>query len=310
VEQYDAMHRAEWDAFVTESKNGTFLFLRDYMDYHADRFVDHSLIIRHRSRILAVLPANRVGDDVHTHLGLTYGGIISCGRMTTPVMLDVFEAIVARLRHSGASVLHYKTVPWIYHRMAAEEDRYALFLGGAELCRRDVLSVVSPAGDRAPIQDRRRRAAAKAKNVEVARSHDWGTYWKLLSSHLRARFGAVPVHSLDEIERLHSRFSQNIKLYTAACGDEVLAGVVIYESHLVAHVQYIASSERGLEYGALDKLFLELIDGPFRDKRFFDFGMSNRQDGRVLNRGLIEQKEGFGARAVVHDFYRLRLSGK
>jgi hypothetical protein len=33
----------------------------------------------------------------------------------------------------------------------------------------------------------------------------------------------------------------------------------------------------------------------------FDFGTADECDGRYLNRGLIDQKEGFGARAVVHD---------
>ena len=75
----------------------------------------------------------------------------------------------------------------------------------------------------------------------------------------------------------------------------------------VAHVQYIASSLRGRELGALDRLFLDLLAGVFRDKPFFDFGRSCEQEGRLLNRGLIEQKEGFGARALVQDFYRIAL---
>ena len=40
-------------------------------------------------------------------------------------------------------------------------------------------------------------------------------------------------------------------------------------------------------------------------ERYFDFGISNEQGGRKLNRGLIDQKEGFGARAVVHDHYAI-----
>ena len=32
-----------------------------------------------------------------------------------------------------------------------------------------------------------------------------------------------------------------------------------------------------------------------------------KNEGRFLNAGLIAQKEGFGARAVVHDFYELEI---
>ncbi|MGC2779926.1 MAG: hypothetical protein WA418_30230, partial [Bradyrhizobium sp.] len=228
VERYEPGRKEEWDTFVADSKNGTFLFLRDYMDYHADRFTDHSLIVRDRSRIVALLPANRAGDEVHSHQGLTYGGLVTCGRMTVPVMLDVLEAVLDYLRRSGVTALHYKTVPWIYHRMPAEEDRYALFCAGAELSRRDVLSVISPAGERPAIQSRRLRGAAKADRcqIELVRSEEWQAYWDLLSSHLVARYAVKPVHSREEIERLHHRFPENIKLFLANSREELLAGAV------------------------------------------------------------------------------------
>ena len=42
---------------------------------------------------------------------------------------------------------------------------------------------------------------------------------------------------------------------------------------------------------------MQLIEDVFSAKRWFDFGISTEDDGRILNQGLIEQKEGFGARA-------------
>lgn len=76
---------------------------------------------------------------------------------------------------------------------------------------------------------------------------------------------------------------------------------------MVAHAQYMASSPTGRDLGALDTLFAHLLDNVFPGKPFFDFGISNEHGGRVLNCGLIEQKEGFGARTVVHDFYEVDL---
>jgi hypothetical protein len=211
------------------------------------------------------------------------------------------------LRECGVSALHYKTIPTIYHWLPAEEDRYALFCADAVLTRRDVLSVIVFGRPTPPMQTRRRRGAAKAdKNgVEVMQSEHWSAYWDILAAQLEKRYATRPVHSVAEIEILQKRFPDNIKLYVSRKGREVIAGTVIYESDLVAHVQYIASSEEGRAVGAVDKLFMELLDGPYREKPYFDFGISNEQQGRYLNRGLIEQKEGFGGRAVVHDFYRL-----
>jgi Acetyltransferase (GNAT) domain len=311
IRSYTAGDRDAWNAFVRQSKNGTFLFLRDYMDYHAEYFTDHSLIVLAKNEIVALLPANRIGDEIHSHQGLTYGGLLTSPQTTTPAMLDLFASVVIHLAAQGFSKLNYKTIPWIYHRLPAEEDRYALFCLGAELVRRDVLSVVATTGEsgQATIQTRRRRGATKAvkRGIKVTRSDEWARFWSLLTAHLKARFGVRPVHGLDEIDRLRRRFPDNIKLYLAMDDSEPVAGTVIYESARVAHVQYIASSEEGRNSGALDKLFLDLLGGDFATKPFFDFGISGEDGGRRLNLGLIEQKEGFGGRAVVHDFYRLTL---
>lgn len=308
IERYDPGSKPGWDDFIRASKNGTFLLLRDYMDYHSDRFEDFSLLIRDGAGIAALVPANRVGTELHSHGGLTYGGVISSDSMTTPGMLDVFEVMTAFLRGNGISRLLYKTVPSIYHRIPAEEDRYALFRADAHLYRRDVLTVV-PLANRPTVQTRRLRGAARAKkhDLTVSRSDRWADYWAILTEHLQARFGVNPVHTLAEIELLRDRFPDNIKLYAGEADGQVLAGIVMFESPTTAHAQYIVSSERGREIGALDAVFLHLLVETYRDKPFFDFGISNEEQGRILNRGLIEQKEGFGGRAVVHDYYAVEL---
>jgi Acetyltransferase (GNAT) domain len=172
-------------------------------------------------------------------------------------------------------------------------------------------AVFSPGAPALPgrprVQTRRRRGAniADRHGVTVHASQDWARYWTMLSEHLRARFGADPVHSVEEIRMLAGRFPDNIKLFVAVFRQDIVAGTVIYETDLVAHVQYIASSDLGRKTHALDKLFLYLLREVYAAKAVFDFGISNEDQGRYLNRGLIEQKEGFGARPVVHDFYRL-----
>ena len=43
VFKYTAENKIEWDHFIATAKNATFLFQRDFMDYHQDRFEDFSL---------------------------------------------------------------------------------------------------------------------------------------------------------------------------------------------------------------------------------------------------------------------------
>lgn len=308
VERYQERWKDRWDDFVRRSKNGTFLFLRDYMDYHRDRFADHSLMVWDKSQLLALLPANRSGDLVASHAGLTYGGFVVDEQMKTPTMLELAHRVMDHLCREGVRRFLYKTVPHIYHRAPAEEDRYALFRLGAKMYRRDVTSVVECAG-RLSFQRRRLRSMRKAlaAGVTCGPTDDFETYWRILEHNLSSAHGVRPVHTVTEIRRLHRLFPQNIKLFGAFLDGEMIAGTVIYESASVAHAQYIATSDRGRVLGALDLLFFSLLTDEYSTKRYFDFGISTVEDGRLLNTGLIEFKEGFGARAVVHEFYELSL---
>lgn len=304
---YTESDRTRWNDFVRRSKNGTFLFQRDYLEYHADRFPDASLLVEDDGgRLLAVLPATRRGDLLASHAGLTYGGFVTNESMTSSLMLAVFDATRAFLGVIGVSRVVYKTIPHIYHRIPAEEDRYALFRSDAKLVRSEVLSVVAPEF-RGPVQERRRRGIRKAEKagVEVRRSTDLAAYWRLLELNLANRYGLRPTHAIAEIELLASRFPNEIALWTAKLGGEVLAGVVVYDTPRVAHAQYIGASDAGREVGALDMLVNQLISEHYSHKAWFDFGNSNEEGGRVLNEGLVAHKEGFGARSVAHDFFEM-----
>lgn len=295
----------EWNAFVAQSRNATFLFARGYMDYHADRFEDCSLVVRDaKGEICALLPADRRGDLVRSHGGLTYGGFLIDDRMTLPLMGEVFSSAAAALRASGVTRVFYKTVPRIYHSMPADEDAYWLFRTGARLSRRDVLTVVE-CGRAAPIQERRVRSIRKARKsgLEARDSSDFDSFWEILGANLQARYGVAPVHSVAEIKLLAGRFAEGIRLAAAYDGDTMLAGAVVYVSRNVCHVQYNAATPAGKDASALD-LVLDYLLGQYGPAvRYFDFGASTEQDGRYLNEGLVDYKEGFGARTVVHDMY-------
>jgi hypothetical protein len=309
IRRYATGDKEAWNRFVAESKNGTFLFDRNYMDYHSDRFADFSLLIADAAdRLIGLLPANRVEDRLVSHGGLTYGGIVSDREMTTAGMIDLFVELRRYLVDLGVRWLDYKTIPSIYHRLPAEEDRYALFLNKAALVRRDVLSVIE-AGSAAPLQERRLRGIRKAEKagVTVEPGHQYEEFWQILAENLLSVHNRRPVHSLEEISLLSRRFPDNIQLFLAKRDGEALGGVVMYLTGATAHAQYIASNAEGRRIGALDLLFQRLVER-FSRIRYFDFGISNESDGRQFNRGLLDFKEGFGARAVVHDHYCLDLS--
>ena len=310
--RYSASLKGEWDAFVGNAKNATFLFMRDYMDYHADRFADVSLMFYDDNRVLrALLPANFFVVDrvVASHAGLTYGGFILSADVKGGELLAIFEAAMRYMKYElGAVCFVYKPVPYIYSSLPAQEDLYALFRVGARLAGRALSSVVDNGSFVGFSELRRRKVAKAAKNgVVYSCSDDFVSYWSILTDVLEQRHDCRPVHSLEEILLLHSRFPENIKLYTACGSGAMLAGCVVYECKNIVHIQYIAASDEGRAVGALDGLFDYLINNVYSGVRFVDFGISTENGGRFLNEGLLFQKEGFGARGVVYDVYEIDL---
>jgi hypothetical protein len=307
IRPYAADEAEAWNAFNAQAVNGHFLFDRGFMDYHADRFADASLVIEDGGARVALLPLNRSGDEAWSHQGLTFGGLIHAG-LGTPSVMAALDACAAHLRAEGAAALTYKAMPWIYPRSPAQGDLYWLFQRGAPLLRRDVSAAIDYRA-RGRVSGRRERGARKAHKAGLTfePSQDWPGFWRLLQDVLAERHGVAPVHSLEEIQMLADRFPGQIALHTAARDGELLAGVVMFCSGQVAHAQYISASEAGRDTGALDGLIDHLITRHAGGYRYFDFGISSVDQGRVLNEGLARQKEEFGAGAVVQDVYRLAL---
>lgn len=309
IKPYDKTYKALWDDFIERSKNGTFMLKRDYVEYHADRFKDNSLMFFDDGVLVALMCASLHGAELRSHGGLTYGGIITDRKMVAQKMLEIFACLNEYLLECGIENLLYKRVPMIYHNYPADEDLYALFRMGAKLVRRDISSTIYMC-DKIKFNERRKRNIKKALNANLAfkQSDDFDNYIALLSEVLTTHHGAKPTHTSDELKYLAQKFPSNIKLYATYDEREMLAGVVIYETPNVAHAQYIANSQKGRECGALDLVFDKLINEIYADKRYFDFGISTENNGLILNAGLIQQKQEFGGRGVAYDSFILNVS--
>ena len=328
VVPYSVNYKTAWDEFVRTSKNGTFLIERGFMDYHADRFFDCSVLVFEGENeqdnghispegLMAVFPANWVEEDktVWSHQGLTYGGLVTALEVTQQEVLEMSQAIIRYYRDRlQARRMVCKPIPYIYSSIPSGEGLYALFRAGARLLARNVATVV-PMRNQLRMRTLRQRQAKKALDngfyidrlVEGDREglHE---YWQLLDQVLMQHHGVHPLHTENEMALLMSRFPREIKLYLVRHEQRTVAGCVVFVSRQVVHMQYIASGAEGREYGALDLLFRHLINERYKQMEYIDFGTSNEQCGRKLNEGLIFQKEGFGGRAVCYDWYEVELA--
>ena len=295
-----------WNDFIRQAKNATFLFHRDFMEYHSDRFEDFSLLIFHDEKLLAVLPANKKGNEIHSHQGLSYGGLVVKKSIRIKEYTQVFQALLHFLCENGIAALNLKTLPKIYNRTIADEIDYVSFLTQAQTYRSDVYLVIDNSETYKPNRNRKRALTlAEKRNIAVREDTNYKDFWnQILTPNLYNRFGVQPVHSLVEIEKLATVFPENIKLFNAYQDDELKAGVVMFLTETVAHFQYSSGNDDRTDTAALDILFDEIIR-KYADKKYVSFGSASEENGRVLNEGLAYWKESFGARASVQNFIKI-----
>ncbi|EAL4324674.1 GNAT family N-acetyltransferase, partial [Campylobacter coli] len=303
IKKYNLNSKDIWNNFNKDAKNGLFMFDRNYMDYHSDRFMDNSLMFYEDEKLIALLPCNVVENILYSHQGLTFGGFIVDENMKQGKMLECFEVLKEYMKENNFKKLIYKSIPYIYHKIPAQEDLYALFRNKAELFRVDCSTTID-LQNVLKMSDLRKRCIKKAQKnkVEITSSEDFNIFLILLNSVLQKQHGVNAVHSVEELKLLYSRFPQNIKLFVAKFNGEIIAATLVFIYENLVHTQYLAANEKAREIGALDLLIKTLMDEFAKSKKYFDFGISTENGGEFLNHGLISQKEGFGGRNVAHQF--------
>ena len=308
INRYTEAYRDQWENFVFSSKNGTFILTRNFIDYHKQKFNDHSLLAFDGNELVGVIPMNESGDEVYSHQGLTYGGWVLSPRIKLHEFVMVFKVFLDYLVKQGFTVLYYKPIPFVYHSVPAQEDLQILYLLGAKCIAQHINPVIIPSTV-PTFQDRRIRGVKKARNagIQISISEDLLNYFKIVKELLRG-YGTTPVHSIEEIVELKKKFPDHVVLHAAFIGSTMCAGVLCFETVNCVRFQYIASTQEGRDKGALDLLFYSLIQESYSQKKYLDFGTSTIDQGNQLVLGISVQKEGFGARTTIQPIYSLSLN--
>ena len=303
--KYTPEYRQQWNEYVAKARNATFLFYRNYMDYHSDRFKDYSLLFFKKGKLHSILPAHQVGKTLCSHFGLTYGGLIMNIHVTISDVCQLFEELNVYLRLQGFEKVQYRPIPWIYHLHPSEEDLYAIFWKcKAYLSLRNIGTTIFMQQKLRWRKDHLRRLKKAHQNgVTVVRDASLSEFWEVLNENLEKRFGAKPVHTLQEMELLKSRFPENIIQYNAYRNGHIIGGLTFYITQQVVHGQYSSTNDEGKEFGAMEAIYERIMYHDYPDYPYLDFGSSTEQQGAWINEGLIAHKEGYGGRGVVYDTY-------
>lgn len=305
VEKYTKENRLAWDTFISGAKNATFLFARDFMEYHSDRFTDYSLLVYKDDMLYAVLPANIVGDKLYSHKGLTYGSLVLSKSAKLLYTFEAFKALLAFLNAKAISTLELRNIPTFYNTMPSDELSYFLFKANATLIKRDALMVIDTT-NKIKFQKNRREGINKAKRngLTIAVDDNFEGFWtEILIPNLQKKHGIAPVHSLEEIQLLAAKFPDHIKQVNVYKDNVIVAGTTLFLTKTTIHPQYVSGNSDKNAYGSLDLAYDYIINHFDSSKRYFDFNISSEQNGEALNSGLIFWKESCGARTYVADNY-------
>jgi len=307
VQKYQESDYANWNTFIGQAKNATFLFHRDFMEYHKDRFEDFSLMVFDEKKLVAVLPANKVGNELYSHQGLSYGTIVIQNNVRIKEYLGIVRELMFYLSEVNIEFVYLKLPPKIYNKVLADELDYVSFLLQAEVYRSDIYMVVDNNDSYIPNRNRKRALKMASQiDIEVLEDHNYLGFWeRVLVPNLKTRFGVSPVHSLDEIKQLANSFPDQIKLFNAYINGVLNAGVVLFVMDNLIHFQYSSGNEDRNSTAALDALF-DFVIRKYLNKKYISLGSSSDKNGLVINEGLAYWKESLGAKASVQNYIKLK----
>lgn len=307
IVRYENRFKNDWDSFVDNAENGTFLFHRAFMEYHKDRFEDFSLMLFCKGSLKAILPANVLDKTIYSHQGLTFGGLLIAPHCTDETHAFFWQHIKDYLSGMGFTDLIIKEMPTPYQRQMWNDD---LSLD-RKLVQQTSNFQVNLNDFKISKSKLKHYHRAVKNNFLLVEDDAFEPFWEeILEPLLKEKYLTKPLHSLEEITSLKKKFHKNIIQCNLYYKDEIVAGITLFvHAGFIVKSQYGASSALGKKLRAMDFLFIELIH-KFKKLNFAFFDMGTATDASFpegINLGLMNQKKELGCRAYPQNIYQIRL---
>lgn len=293
VKRYNSEYFTLWNDFVSTAKNATFLFYRDYMEYHSDRFEDYSLLVFDDEKLVSIIPANRIENSIFSHQGLTYGGFVFDDNLNIIEMNTIISKVVIYLKENRFGEFLIKEMVSIYAAQYFNEIRLMLLEKEAKLSAAKMNLAIDFKSEfkisKSKLKHYRR---LQSIGLEIREEDSLDNFWdKVLIPRLAQRFSSKPVHTLEEITFLKRKFPDNIFQYNVYLENEILAGITIFKTDKVIKSQYGAITKSGEKFRALDFLYINLINKFKTQYAYFDMGTVDDDSELGYNIGLLNQKK-------------------
>lgn len=321
IVRYNENLAADWDHFVSNSINGTFLHSRGFFNHNSlNKKDDHSFLFYKKNEIIAVIPFALIQKEhsniLNSHARATYGGFVVNKNVGLEEAVEMVNLIISEAKKINALEIIIRNPFRIFHQTMCDETDYAMWHKGFNIKSRELEIAIDLKGD---IDDIRKNYQNGAKyNVKKALKHvnsdisdDYETFWKLLEENLKDKFDTKPVHSIADFKSLINNVGrENIKLFAGFVNDEMVCGVIVFLfKNKTIHSQYIASNKTHQEIRPLNAVIDYIIEwGVTNRYKYYNMGMVNEEAGTIVNYGLCHFKEGFGGRGTLRETMSLTFS--
>jgi|SRR6185369_15361428 len=306
----------EWDSFIqNDSRNGGIFHERGFLEYHpVGRFMDASLVLRTKNKIVGVLPAARQeaeqGWRVVSHPGSSAGGLVYQRQQGLREMLEMLEIALFYYREMGALSLELRLAEPIFSDPGDGELAYLLWHRGFRLATREISSCVDLQSGATWEQFGRKKNSndiRRLKNVgvKIELLNDPSEIYSLIEGNLDNRYAKRPTHELAELTDIKRRYPERLHFWAAVLDGRPIATVVTFVVNRTAiHDFYIAMDYSYARLQVMPLLFYSLFAYyQAQGFKWFNFGISSRGDW--IKWGILEFKERMGGRATCRDTWIL-----
>ena len=292
--KYHAAHKDEWNNFVKKADNFSFLFYRDYMEYHSDRFTDFSLMLYEKRKLKALLPGNIDNQHFVSHQGLTYGSLIHLPGFTFDKAQLYYAHFFDFLKKHTIRSITIKLPPFFYPSSHTQVQTFLLNSLQHATTSSDIGAFIHCSNHTFPKSTIEKRKL-QLDQFYVEENASLEEYWQMLKQNLATYHQSKPVHTLAEMENLQRTFPHHIKLFCLRnkSSHNMDAGTLYFDQGEIAKMQYIASSAQGRTNRATHALYYLFINHLKDSHKIIDMGTCMK--GNSVNTNLLYLKQRFGA---------------
>lgn len=317
IVKYDKLMVDIWDDFVmNNSENGTFLQSKNFLNYHSmDKFVDHSIIVKDKMRIVCVIPAceyDEKGEKVFcSHRFSTFGGIIITSKyMRTDYIQKILLSLEAYCITENFQKIILKQPSNLFARVGTDLLEFMFCLNDYEqYCELNTYinyrnydkNIINNFNKNKKRIIRHMSDDIKFSTLNINMVGE--KFYEILANSL-LKYGELPKHSVSElIELKKNRLCENLKFFGIYYDNILYSVAMVFEfvnqNTKIAHTQYLASDNKLEKPNGIEPmvyLYYHLIEY-YKQENFesLSWGIATECCGEVLNWGLIKNKESYGS---------------